>query len=578
MEDKKLLDALKSAKLLDESEAAELLREAGRAGSPVEEFIYDRRLLTEEEVARAKSGALRIPYKKVNPNEISEELVKVIPAETARAYRVIPLSHEKHLLIVGMVDPLNLQAQEALKYLAKERKVSLGVYVVTPSDVENVLRKYGSYLSDINQAVQSLSIKPGTGVSELQRIVQLEESLGSEVDAPVIRIVSSLLKEAVVVGASDVHIEPQRSRVRVRFRLHGDLEEYVSFPLELEQPIISRVKVLSNLRLDETRIPQDGRFRTKISGREIDFRVSTFPTPSGEKVALRVLDPKTGLKILPELGVTGRNLELLKEGIEEPYGMVLITGPTGSGKTTTLYALLQILNKVEVNVVSLEDPVEYTVDGVNQSQVHPEIGYDFASGLRQILRQDPDVIMVGEIRDSETAALAVHSALTGHVVLSTLHTNNAVSVIPRLIDMKVEPFLLPSVLNMMVSQRLVSRLCEKCRKDEAPPPKVLEIIKAEIAKLPEGLRAKYKEPLKVWRAPGCSFCKNKGIVGRVALFEVFRMSPELGELIAKGPVGEGVLMNEAKRQGVIFLRADGVMKALDGLVNIEEVLKETEAV
>jgi type IV pilus assembly protein PilB len=300
--------------------------------------------------------------------------------------------------------------------------------------------------------------------------------------------------------------------------------------------------------------------------------VATFPTPLGEKVAIRVLDPKTGLKTLDQLGLVGKNAELVMEGIERPYGMIYISGPTGSGKSTTLYALLQLLNKETVNIVSLEDPVEYFISGINQSQVRPEIGYDFASGLRQILRQDPDIIMVGETRDNETAGLSVHAALTGHVVLSTIHTNNAAGVVPRLIDMKVEPFLLPSALNLMMSQRLVSKLCDNCKKPEVAPEAVQKIIKTALASSGQG--KKYEEPYKIYKAPGCDVCKGKGVLGRIAIFEIIKMTPELENIILSGPTIQKILA-EGKRQGMVTMREDGIFKALDGLVSIEEVVRET---
>ena len=289
-----------------------------------------------------------------------------------------------------------------------------------------------------------------------------------------------------------------------------------------------------------------------------------------------MLDPSVGLKNLDEIGIVGRNADLLRAGIAKPFGMVLLTGPTGSGKTTTLYALMRILNQEEVNVISLEDPVEYTIDGVNQSQVRPEIGYDFASGLRQILRQDPDTIMVGEIRDTETAGLAVHAALTGHIVLSTLHTNNAIGVIPRLIDMGVQEFLIASAMNLMAWQRLLSRLCERCRKPEPAPVQVAEIVKREFARLPAEVTAKFREPYQIFHAPGCTFCKGKGTSGRIAIFEVFQMTPELASIMAATDFTEAKIAAEAKRQGMISLRADGILKALDGTVSMEEVLRETE--
>jgi len=314
-----------------------------------------------------------------------------------------------------------------------------------------------------------------------------------------------------------------------------------------------------------------------LMGRDIDFRVATFPTPVGEKVAIRVLDPTTGLKGLEELGLFGKNLRLIKEGIHKPYGMVLITGPTGSGKSTTLYALMQGLNNDDVNVVSLEDPVEYYMDGLNQSQVHPEIGYDFASGLRQILRQDPDIIMVGEIRDSETAALAVHAALTGHIVLSTLHTNNAVGVIPRLIDMKVDSFLLPAALNLMVAQRLIPKLCQKCKIEKELTSELKSIVENTIKEMDPIDVKEYdlKTPYKMYESPGCDACRGKGISGRVAMFEIVKMTKEL-EVVINQKGTESDILKEAKRQKTISLRQDGVAKALKGLVSLEVVIRETE--
>jgi type IV pilus assembly protein PilB len=490
---------------------------------------------------------------------------------------VVPLEASDDLFVAGMVNPDDEKAQEALRFVGKQHKVNLGIYLVPMSLWEFVLRKYSPYRSEVEAAVRSLSAAASNKMTFEQKIVSVEggTTTGSE-DAPIIRIVASTLKEAVWQKASDIHIEPQRNRMRIRFRLDGDLQEVASMPIELHQPIVSRIKVLSNLKIDETRIPQDGRFRTVLMGRDIDFRVATFPTPVGEKVAIRVLDPTVGLKGLGQLGLISRNEVALRQAIAKPYGMVLITGPTGSGKTTTLYALMQILNRDEVNIVSLEDPVEYYMDGLNQSQVHPEIGYDFASGLRQILRQDPDVIMVGEIRDNETAGLAIHAALTGHVVLSTLHTNNAAGVIPRLIDMGVEPFLIPAALNVMVGQRLVPRLCQECKKAKTPTPEIAAIIESELKNIPAQAKTGIDEQtLTVYESSGCDACKGKGVSGRIALFEMLEMNRELERIVAARQ-GESAIVEEAKRQNMVTLRQDGILKALEGLVSIETVLRETE--
>jgi type IV pilus assembly protein PilB len=568
---------LVSGGLLTQENGQKLLQEASFAKRPVEDLIYERRMVPEPSLLETKSQILKIPYKTVDILSISDEMAKIIPETTVRNFRVIPLELKEDLLVVGMVNPDDPKAQDALKFVARQLKANLGVYLIPMSLWEAVLRKYSPYRSEVEAAVKSISATSVKKMGSSQQIVQLEAGQSGTEDAPIIRIVASTLKEAVYQQASDIHIEPQRNRLRIRFRLDGELQEVAVMPIELYQPIVSRVKVLSNLKIDETRIPQDGRFRTMLLGRDIDFRVATFPTPVGEKVAVRVLDPTVGLKGLEELGLFGRNLAIIKEGISKPYGMVLITGPTGSGKTTTLYALMQGLNRDDVNIVSLEDPVEYYMDGLNQSQVHPEIGYDFASGLRQILRQDPDIIMVGEIRDNETAALAVHAALTGHIVLSTLHTNNAAGVIPRLVDMKVDAFLLPAALNLMVAQRLVPRLCQQCKKTKELSPDLKQIVEHSLSEMTD---ADIKEsgvsvPYKSYESPGCAACKGKGVSGRVAMFEILKMTPELAEVISKKGT-EGDIVKEAKRQRMITLRQDGVVKALKGLISLEVVIRETE--
>ena len=567
-----LLDKLVADGLITEEVAKKLIKDASVFGKSPEALLYERHLVPEIEILKIKSELLKMPFKIVNVDEITKELLSNIPEEVARTYRVVPLSKTKDMLVVGMVNPTNPQAQEALRFVAKQQKINLGVYLITPGDFDLATRKYSPYKDEVEAAIKSLRLSPKKGERGHQPI-QLEAGVAVSEEAPIIKLVASTLKEAVNLGASDIHVEPQRSDVRIRFRIGGDLQEINTLPIELHQPVISRIKVLANLKLDETRIPQDGRFRSIVFGRDIDFRVASFPTPAGEKIAIRVLDPTVGLKSLEDLGLSGKNARLVKEASEKPYGLILISGPTGSGKTTTLYALLQKFNNEQSNIVSLEDPVEYFIDGINQSQVHPEIGYDFASGLRQILRQDPDIIMVGEIRDVETAQLTVHAALTGHIVLSTLHTNNAAGVIPRFIDMKVDAFLLPPSLNLMMSQRLISRLCQKCKKAETPTGEIANIINKELEKLSPEDKKDVKE-IKIYRSEGCAACKNKGTSGRVALFEVLKMTKELQEIINSGAT-ELKVEAEAEKQGMTTLRQDGILKALKGLVGIEEVLRET---
>ena len=573
MTDQELLQEIQKAGLLDQVISEKVKKDTLLSGKSVETILITDRLVDDVRVAEVKSKMLGIPYKKIDPEIITEELLTLVPEETARTYEAIPIAKKDNLLIVGMLHPDNPKAQEALRFIARNEHLNLGVYLMSFSDWKGALRKYSPYRTELERAVQQLNIKSGKSG---RKIIHLEEG-GEGEEAPIIKIVADTFKEALASRASDIHIEPMEHYLRVRFRIDGDLREVASLPVELSQPVVSRVKVISSLKIDESRIPQGGRFRTRVSDRDIDFRVATFPTPLGEKMAIRVLDPRAGLKKLESLGFRYRNLDVLNAALEKPYGMILATGPTGSGKTTTLYAILQTINKENVNIVSLEDPVEYFVEGINQSQVRPEIGYDFASGLRQILRQDPDVLMVGEIRDSETAGLAVQAALTGHVVLSSLHTNNSAGVIPRLIDMKVEPFLLPVSLNIMMSQRLVGELCQNCKTSDDPVPDVLEIIRRAMASLSKEVRDKYPEPYKVYHARGCAQCKGKGIVGRISLHEVFEMTPEVEEIIVSGPTLQK-LTEEAKRQGMITLRQDGVLNALEGKVLIEEVVRGTQEI
>lgn len=576
MNNKQLVDILVGKGLLTERMGEKLIHESSQTGHSVEEIIFLRRLVDEVTIAKAKSEALGIPYTEVKAEDVPQDVLDLVPAETVQTYRVAPIAKEGNMLVVGMVHPQDVRAQEALRFIAKRLHMTLGAYILTASNFELVLRRYFPYESEIKAALKALNLDGGGG-SLYQQITALEDqSKTVEEEAPIIKIISSTLRAAVERNSSDVHFEPQRTRSRVRFRLDGALHEVASFPIEIHQALVSRIKVLANLKIDEMRVPQDGRFRTIIFGRDIDFRIATFPTPLGEKVAVRVLDPSVGLKGVEHLGLQGRNADLVSTAIEKPFGMVLVTGPTGSGKTTTLYALLQVLNDEEDNVLSLEDPVEYFIEGINQSQVNADIGYTFASGLRQTLRQDPDIIMVGEIRDRETADLAVQAALTGHIVLSTLHTNTAVGVIPRLMDMGIEPFLLPSALNLLVGQRLLRRMCENCRAEDIAPPEVQDIIKAEIAKMPEDIRREVEsqEAYKVFHAKGCDKCKQKGYTGRIAIFEAFAMTPEIGDIITSS-FAETKILQEAQKQGMISLRQDGILKALKGTVSIEEVLRET---
>jgi type IV pilus assembly protein PilB len=567
-----LLVQLQSKGLLDDAAVRRLRRAVVIGNESLEAIISREHLVPDETVAETKSAALKVPYKKIDPAAIDEKLFEMVPEDTVRTYGIVPLSVDNGLLVVGMLNPDDVKAQDAIKFIARRERLNLGVYLISYGDWDAVLRRYSPYRTEIAKAVQSLNVKEGSA----RKSADLNQG-NSGNEAPIVKIVSDTFREAVSARASDIHIEPQEDSVRIRFRIDGVLVQVSSLPLELAQPIISRVKIVSNLKIDESRTPQDGRFRARIFDKDIDFRVGTFPTALGEKVAIRVLDPTTGLKSFDKLQFLYKTLEIVKVGLSKPFGMILITGPTGSGKTTTLYAFLQEFNKEGVNIVSLEDPVEYFVAGVNQSQVHPEIGYDFASGLREILRQDPDIVMVGEIRDNETAALAVQAALTGHIVLSTLHTNNTAGIIPRLIDMGVESFLLPVSLNLMMAQRLLGMLCPDCKASEPAAENIQAVITKALEDLPDEVKQKYQPPYQIYHAKGCETCKGRGIVGRGAIFEAFAMTPELEDIINNTPTIQKIT-KEAKRQGMITLRQDGILKALDGLFSVEEVLRDTEEI
>ena len=563
---------------IDQKTANSLKEKLGTSNETEENFLLDQKIIGQDYLFSLKSEILNVPLRKdAETLEIPNEILALIPEESARYYKIIHLSLKENILEIGMVDPEDIKAREVLLFVARQHRISYKISLITLDAFEILSKQYRNLREEVGAALEALETELGKGegvelaVSEKPSIERLAE------EAPIIKMVAVILRHAVEGKASDIHIEPTTKKLRVRFRMDGILYSSLFLPLAVHPSIVARIKILSNLRIDETRIPQDGRFTAKIGEKEVDFRVSTFPIKLGEKVAIRVLDPTEGLKSYKELGLTGRNMDILKEAAKNPYGMILATGPTGSGKTTTLYALLQILNKEEVNIVTLEDPIEYFMGGVNQSQIRPEIGYDFPQGLRHIVRQDPDIIMVGEIRDEESAALAIHSALTGHVVLSTLHTNNAVGVIPRLIDMQIKPFLIPPALNIAIAQRLARVLCPYCKEKVKPKKAMKEIILKELESLPGEVTKKLKipDPFYLYEAKGCKKCNFKGVKGRIGIFETLKMTDQLAEIILKEP-SELKITQEAERQGMATMRQDAILKALEGLISMEEVMRVSE--
>ena len=570
-----LIKQLVQSGALDNEKAASLEAELKVTGKTEEELILEKGIIPEEDLFKLKSESLKINLVKKSAEGIPLETLELIPEDTAKYYKMIPLEKRENVLDVGMVYPEDLKAQEALKFLSRRQKFTYQVFLVTPTTFSNFLSQYKNLKREVGKALSELEVEfqaektasPWTA-AEFERLAE---------EAPVTKIVAVVLRHAVEGGASDIHIEPTNVKLRVRFRLMGELHSSIFLPLKLAPAVVARIKILANLKLDEIRVPQDGRFSARIDDRDIDFRVSTFPTTMGEKVAIRVLDPTTGLKSLADMGLIDRNFQLVKKAIEKPYGLILSTGPTGSGKTTTLYAIIQLLNKEGVNIVTLEDPVEYFIDGINQSQVRPEIGYDFASGLRHVVRQDPNIIMVGEIRDEETAALATHAALTGHVVLSTLHTSNAAGVIPRLIDLGVKPYLIAPTLSIAMSQRLVRKLCPSCKKKIKPAKEIRDLILNEIENFPPAIKEKMEIPksLEIYEPQGCSKCGREGYFERVALFEILSMTDELANISLKEP-SDTEISKEAKRQGMMTMKQDGILKVLAGVTTIEEVLRVAE--
>lgn len=532
-----------------------------------EEIILKEGIVSEPILFSLKSEILNIPLREVPADQVVLETLELIPEETARYYQMIPIQRAEGFLGVGMVYPDDLKAQEALKFLARQGSFNYSVFLITPTTFKNLLKQYRDLKREVGLALEELETELKTERVKMKTPSAAEFERMAE-EAPITKIVAVILRHAVDGGASDVHIEPTGEKLRIRFRQLGVLHSSIFLPLRAHPAVVARIKIISSLKIDETRIPQDGRFSAKFNEKSIDFRVSTFPTTLGEKVAIRVLDPAAGLKSFEELGVESRNLKVVKEGIAKPYGLILATGPTGCGKTTTLYAILQLLNKEGVNIVTLEDPVEYFIGDVNQSQVKPDIGYDFASGLRQILRQDPDIIMVGEIRDEETAGLVIHAALTGHIVLSTLHTNNALGVIPRLIDMGIKPYLIPPSLQLAIAQRLVRRLCDNCKEKIEPEPKIQELLLKEIANFPPEIKnsLKLEKPLSIFTngPKGCPKCHNTGFSGRIGVFEILTMTKSLASIISKEP-SEAMIKKEAEAQKMITMEQDGILKVLNGV-------------
>jgi len=572
---KMLIDQLVKKKILIKAKAKAIADEVKSSGKKEEEIILAENIVSEDFLFGLKSEMVKVDLRTVSPDDIVLEALEIMPEESAKYYKMIPLTKKGNNVEIGMVFPEDLKAREALEFLARQNNFNYKVFLITLSNFDVILKKYRTLKKEVNTALEELETEIKKEEADQKDTVSIELEKITE-EAPISKVVAVILRHAVDGQASDIHIEPGKEKLRVRFRLDGILHSSIFLPLDTLAAVVARIKILSSLKIDETRVPQDGRFSAQVSGRNVDFRVSTLPTNLGEKVVIRILDPSKRKISFEDLGISGRNLRVMKKAFKKTYGMILAVGPTGSGKSTTLYAILSVFNKEEVNILTLEDPVEYFIDGVNQSQVRPEIKYTFANGLRSALRQDPDILMVGEIRDTETAGLAVHAALTGHIMLSTLHTSNTIGVIPRLIDMGIKPFLLPPTLNLIIGQRLVRRLCPYCKEKQAPKAETREMIDEIIAKMPAEAKSEIEGgEMAVWHPVGCKRCNSSGYSGRVGIYEVLEMTDELSDLILKNP-SEVDIKKEADRQGMISMKQDGVIKFLKGLTSVEEVLRVAE--
>ncbi len=543
--------------------------------------LYQKKLLKPEDVLKIRSEITGFPTI-VIPQDfvLSFELLKIFPEQLILRYKAIPFLREGDEISIALVEPESVEIQRALEFMAISEKLIFKKFIISQEDFERILHHSTNLEYEMKEALERFDEKKAG--SPLQKRESTDEEIALQrlvQQAPITQMVDVILRYGVEGGASDIHIEPLSHELRVRYRLDGELKSSLSLPRDIIPAMISRIKILAKLRVDQIRIPQGGRIHMIFGARPIDFRVSTFPTVEGEKVVLRILDPTKGIVSLESLGLQYKVLEDVKDFMKKPFGAMLISGPTGSGKSTTMYSILNALNREAVNIITLEDPVEYYLAGINQSQVQPEINYTFASGLREVLRQDPNIIMVGEVRDKETATLLTHAALTGHLVLSTVHTNDAIGIIPRLLDMGVEAFLIPAALRLAVAQRLIPKLCQECKVAYDMPAHIRSMIEHELgfitSKKTEAQEImKNLSHTKLYKSPGCSNCGKLGVKGRLGVYETLVIEPELERAVISDP-SESNFRKIAKEQGMITMRQDGIFKAIKGILSIEGVLATT---
>jgi len=571
-----LYDYLIENNIADESVIAPVFVRAQKGNVQLCDLLKEEGTLSELECTKAIAASLGYPFVDLTKDQIDGEILNIIPEQVAKKSEVIVFGRDGDTLKVAMKNPDDMQM---IDFLKKKTDLDIMPYVTTDESIKTMLKQYTKSLkAEFGEIIDNKGDDGDESDVEGKDLKKMAE------DLPIVRIVDTLVKHAILEGASDIHIEPQEKDVMVRYRVDGILRQAMTLPRTTLPGIIARIKVLSDLKLDEHRLPQDGRFKIENDEYKISFRVSILPVFDGEKVVMRLLDETSTGLTLEKMGLHGEALEAIQREIRKPNGMVLVTGPTGSGKTTTLYTVVDILNSPEVNISTVEDPVEYRMDNINQTQVHSKIGMTFAAGLRSLLRQDPDIIMVGEIRDKETLEIAIHAAMTGHLVLSTLHTNSAAGAIPRMVDMGVEPFLIASTTNIVIAQRLVRRLCVECRKSYKLNQKEVETLgkNYEIDAIMEtlykmgGLKSGTKwTDIELFKPVGCSQCNGSGYKGRGGIYEVFEITEEIEKLITQNATSDE-MERKAREDGMVTMVEDGFFKVVQGMTSIEEVMRVTK--
>ncbi|MCH7604697.1 type II/IV secretion system protein [Patescibacteria group bacterium] len=575
---KQLKKLLLDAGLVKESEIKNAEKKEKKSGQPLGDVLVAEELLSQENLIKMEAYLLGVPFVNLEKEKVDHEVLRIIPEPIAKSHNIIAFRKKGQNLEVAMLDPEDLAT---IDFIKKKSNLKILPRLTTPESIKQVLQQYSKTLEAEFGDIIKKEVTGIKAVQERGESQEEEEELAKVAEElPVIRIVDTLLKHAILQRASDIHIEPTEKEVIVRYRIDGVLRDAMVLPKQAASGIVARIKVLSNLRLDEHRLPQDGRFKIETDEYKYSARVSVLPVFNGEKIVMRLLSETSKAFTLEELGLRGDALEQIHKNLRSPVGMILVTGPTGSGKTTTLYAMMEILNTPEVNISTVEDPIEYRMPRINQTQVYPKIGLTFGSGLRSLLRQDPDILMVGEIRDEETASLAINAALTGHLVLSTLHTNDAAGAIPRLTDMGVEPFLTSSTLNIILAQRLVRKLCEgkeeyRISKEDIKDlsaycdfDKILTVMREEKIITTE---QKTIEDIPFWRAKPEKDCPD-GYKGRIGIYEVLPVTESIKQLIIENATS-GKIQQQAKSEGMMTMVEDGFIKATQGLTTIEEVLR-----